>query len=218
MQPIVFFDLDGTILHGLSSENRFILHLLKNRRLGIKQISSAFLYLFKWAPRFKQYIFVKNKAYLTDLSVQNIEALAKKYVQTKLAKLIRPALVAKIKMHQAKGDHVILLTGSPDFLANELAKYLNISEIHATVLAKHGDIFTNLPPLQHPYAEEKLLLAKNICQQHNCELSQCYAYGNSIHDFILLKNVGHPVAVTPDRKLRKKATELNWEIINTKQL
>jgi len=214
MRKIVLFDLDGTILDGLSAENRFILHLLKNGHIGIKQWIDSFIYFFKWMPTFKKYIFVKNKAYLAGASVQQIEEMGKTFVQHHLLKHIRPLLVEKIEMHRKNGDHIILLTGAPDFLADIFAKHLNIEEVHASHFSKKDGEFTLLPPLQHPYADEKLSIAKNICKKNNAELSECIAYGNSIHDFSLLSHVGHPIAVTPDRRLRKKATKLNWDIID----
>lgn len=213
MTKLVFFDLDGTILDGISSENAFFFHLLLNGYIGLKQFLVTTYYLIKWLPKFKLHVFIKNKAYLCGLSTQEIDALAKKFVKEKLLQNIRPALRARIEEHRAAGDHLVLLTGSLEFLAREFAKDLKIEEICATNCVRHFGRFTHFLPSQHPYAIDKLRLANQLCKKYNVELSECVAYGNSINDRFILKAVGKAIAVTPHRSLRKIAKKEGWEII-----
>ena len=42
------------------------------------------------------------------------------------------------------------------------------------------------------------------------ELSQCSAYSDSVSDAPLLRLVGHPYAVNPDRALREMAEREGW--------
>ncbi len=215
MARLVLFDLDGTILGGISSENAFFFHLLLNGYIGIKQFLIASYCCLKWLPRFKWHVFIKNKSYLYGLSTEETTALAKKFVQEKLLKNIRPELRARIEEHRKAGDHLILLTGSLECLANEFARDLNIPEVCATRCVHKLGQFTDLLPLQHPYAREKLKIAKELCEKYNTELKHCIAYGNSTNDRFLLKAVGKAIAVTPHRYLRKLAKKEGWEIIDT---
>jgi HAD superfamily hydrolase (TIGR01490 family) len=216
MKKIVFFDLDGTILSGISSENAFFLHLLKHGYLGIKQFLSAFLFILKWLPKYKLKVFIKNKAYLTGLKVDQISALGKKFVIQKLQDKIRPALEKRILMHQKAGDLIVLLTGTHEFLANIFAQYLNIDQVEATKCTCCHNRFTNLPPEKHPFSTEKLRIAEKLCQTNHILLKNCCAYGNSINDAALLKQVGQPIAVHPDWRLQKIAKKQGWEILETK--
>lgn len=44
------------------------------------------------------------------------------------------------------------------------------------------------------------------------DLAHSYAYSDSATDIPMLEAVGHPVAVNPDRALRKHAVDMGWEI------
>ena len=44
------------------------------------------------------------------------------------------------------------------------------------------------------------------------DLSSSYAYSDSITDLPMLEAVGHPVAVNPDRDLRRIAAERGWHV------
>lgn|GEM_PF-914687 len=228
MNKLVFFDLDGTIINNPSSENRFIYFLMKNGHLGLKQIWECLVFLCKWSRYFKCEVLVKNKAYLTNLSVSDVVALAAQFTHQNLLPCIRPALRQCIDEHHRVGDFVVLLTGSPDFIADIFAKHLAIDELQAARFAHYHNcgnsvdassnvataLFSNEPPLQHPYAAEKLKIAIDVCAKHRVNIADTIAYGNSIHDYALLNACGIPIAVTPDCSLRKIALSKGWKIIN----
>ena len=218
MKKLVFFDLDGTILNGISSENAFFLHLLLHGYIGIKQLIYSVIFLFKWFPKYKFHVFIKNKAYLTGLPVDQINQLGKNFVIQKLLHKIRPELKNRILTHQNIGDITILLTGSHDFLAKVFTKFLRLDRTEATICIDQNNLFTHLPPKQHPFSSEKLHIAQKLCDLYNVSMKDCIAYGNSINDSILLNQVGHPVAVTPDRRLYKIAKKRGWEIIPSSQI
>ena len=67
---------------------------------------------------------------------------------------------------------------------------------------------------QKTFAEDKLKIAQKLCEQHGADIKQAFAYGNSYNDRMILDAVGHPVAVTPDRRLRKLAWRKGWKIID----
>lgn len=214
MTKIVFFDLDGTLLDNPSSEIQFFLFLLKNRHFGWKQFLDSCIFTFRWLWQFKHEIFIKNKAYFSGLSVIKISQLADQYTSSKLLPNIRPRIKKLLDIHLQRQDIVILLTGSPKFIANVIAMKLQVNELYATELHVDTDHFTKDPLLQHPYAQEKLKIAQAVCAKYKMTMSDATAYANSIHDYALLSNCGEAVAVTPDRKLRHLALANNWQVID----
>lgn len=214
MKKIVFFDLDGTLTDNPSSEKLFFSWLLFHGYIGLRQIFATLLFFIKWLPKFKQQVFVKNKGYLYNLSVEKVAALGREFATNKLLPRVRARMQKILNQHLAAGDLVILLTGSPDFIAEVFAEYLEIPKVYAMQYATQDGRFANLPPLQHPYAHGKLELIKRICTEYKFDIKNTVAYANSIHDFALLQAVGVPIAVTPDRKLRKIATAQGWEILS----
>src|SRR5688572_3601479 len=118
---LVLVDLDGTLLKG-GSEARFILHLLLSRRIGAAAVVRSLIFALRHANRFGRHVWKKNKAYLTGLPAAEVEALARAFASERLSPLLRGSLRERIAGHHAAGDHVILLTGSPDFLARPVAE------------------------------------------------------------------------------------------------
>ena len=51
-----------------------------------------------------------------------------------------------------------------------------------------------------------------LAEAEGFDLSRCYAYSDSFNDMPMLTMVGHPVAINPDSKLRKYASENGWNI------
>ncbi len=45
------------------------------------------------------------------------------------------------------------------------------------------------------------------------DLAESYAYGDSYSDREFLESVGHPVAVNPDRALRRLAASQDWQVL-----
>lgn len=216
MAKLVIFDLDGTIIPNPSSEKLFLFWLIAHRYIGIKQIWQAAIYTFKWLLKFKDEIFVRNKAYLYDLPVDKITAAARSFATQKLLPKIRAAMREKIAEHHAAGDIVILLTGTLTPIAQVFAEHLHFDEYYSNQCVAQNNRFTNLPPTQQPYREEKLTITQKICVKHQTSINDLITYANSIHDVHLLEAAGTPITVTPDKKLRKIALQKKWEIIDCK--
>jgi len=210
---LAFFDLDGTIIGSPSTERSFLSYLVFHNILGIKQYFHTFIFLLRWAYKYKQYVFLKDKAYLTGLSVSKINALAKKITHEELLPRIRPCVKARIEAHHRAKERTILLTGSHDFIAKIFAEHLGMDEVYATKCHTENGHFTSEPPLAHPFRQEKLTIAQAVAASHGVSLEDCTAYGNSRNDAILLGAVGHKVAVSPDIKLRRLALSKGWEVL-----
>ena len=65
----------------------------------------------------------------------------------------------------------------------------------------------------HPLGAEKLRIAKQMCREHNTDLTNSTAYANAGSDLNLLAAVSQPVAVHPDRRLRQIARQNGWKIL-----
>lgn len=216
MTKLVIFDLDGTIIPNPSSEKLFLFWLIVHRYIGIKQIWQAALFIFKWFFHFKDEIFVRNKAYLYDLPVDKITTAARSFTTQKLLPKIRAEMRQKIEKHHAAADIVILLTGTLEPIAQIFAEHLKFDEYYSNQCVIRDNRFTNSPPTQQPYREEKLTITQKICAKHKIAINTITTYANSIHDLHLLEAVGAPITVTPDKKLRRIARERGWEIMECK--
>jgi phosphoserine phosphatase len=60
------------------------------------------------------------------------------------------------------------------------------------------------------YGKGKVVWAERFASQFDVDLASSYCYTDSISDLPLLERVAHPVAVNPDRKLKRLARQRGW--------
>jgi hypothetical protein len=65
----------------------------------------------------------------------------------------------------------------------------------------------------YAYAENKASAVLDLAQRYGYELSDSYAYSDSVTDIPMLSKVGHPFVVNPDRALRREAGHRNWPVL-----
>ncbi len=210
---LVLIDVDGTLLSGPSSEFQFIQYLVRHRVLGLRQHRALLWFSIRRMPQFKRHVWKKNKAYLTGLETGHVHELAERFIQQHLIKQLRPVMKERINRHLQNGDTLALLTGTPDFIAEPLARRLNIEHWIATRCVQCDGRYISDLPLEHPFAEGKILAAERFCHSMGFKLSECIAYADSIHDRLLLGRVAMPIAVEPGRKLQRVAQRNGWEIL-----
>src|SRR5690606_37098999 len=59
-------------------------------------------------------------------------------------------------------------------------------------------------------AKARAVLA--LAEEEGIDLASSFAYGDSMHDVPILSTVGHPVAINPDRRLRRHAQRVGWPV------
>ncbi|HXC61804.1 MAG TPA: HAD-IB family hydrolase, partial [Nitrospiria bacterium] len=74
------FDLDNTIILGKSVERRFFYRLLREQRIGFREIARMIGFLIRNLPRFSPMLLHTHKLYLAGKSVSEMERLAAQYV------------------------------------------------------------------------------------------------------------------------------------------
>lgn len=210
---LAIFDIDGTLLTGRSSERRFFsfLRRLKRVRLSRWLLFASFL-LSQWI-RFGIHVGKKNKAYLNDFSVAEVEKLASQFVRKELIQCLNLKALQRLQWHLAEGHRVILMSGTLQPIADALAGELGVADVIATQCSTRNGCYTSSAPWRHPFGQEKLALATTFAAATGSELRLAYAYGDSCKDRYLLRAVGYPVCVCPDRRLKRLSLRLGWEIL-----
>jgi len=111
----------------------------------------------------------------------------------------------------------VLVTGALDFVMQPLAEFMRADDLLAIQLVERDGIFTgelSSPPIAD---EHKAALIREYAQRYGIDLTRSFAYGNSLGDAPMLECVGHPVAVNPDKRLRRSATERGWRVVEWKR-
>ena len=210
---LALFDIDGTLLKEPSSEKRFMLWLFLKGRIGPIRLLAYAAFSLRYLPRYGLEVFSKNKSLLWRRTVRGTEALAREWARGGLGKALSGPCLERLRAHQQQGDVVVLLSGTPNFLADAIAEQLGVSEVAATLCAERAGRYLFAPPKLHRVAQEKLGSAKELCARFGASLADASAYGNSGSDLPLLEACGNPVAVNPDPVLAAAALDRGWERI-----
>lgn len=211
-----FFDVDGTIV------STTIVHYYVRFR---SRLLPAFLrpFWFAWFALKVVYYFFLDKVSRTrfnrvfyrnyrGLKAESVKQLAHELFRTYVRSKLFPAALDRIREHQNRGDLIVLVTGSLDFIIQPLADYLQADHALTVQLEEaHGKFTGELttPPLGEA---EKARAVKDFAAQHGIDLTASYAYGDSRADLPMLQCVGVPIVINPSKALRQVATESGWEI------
>lgn len=118
-----------------------------------------------------------------------------------------------IERHRSAGRRIVLVTGSIDFIVAPLAEEVGADDVLAPVLVEAGGRFTGDlggPPIGE---EEKARRIREFAACDGIDLSESYAYGDSIADLPMLEAVGHPAVVNPDKALAAVAAARGWPVL-----
>ena len=208
MRSGAIFDLDGTIIDN-SSERVFLKYLLEGGELPLGNLSQWLLDFIRTRDLRQA---KANKVYLKGLDYRHICNLAQICFTERLVEQISPKVFDLIEFHRDEGRAIVILSGSLELLVRSFHEHLKTDiMIGYTLEVVDGEITGRCVGL-NPYGENKAKLVQELVETHNFDLSESYAYGNHHSDAHKLKQVGHPVAVNPDRKLREIAVVNHWQI------
>ena len=210
---LVLFDIDGTLVPGSSSEARFARYLWDRGALGPRQLLAFVWFCVRYFPRYGRHVMQKNKAYLSGRDKAEIAALARDFVAERLMPALYAPAVERLRDHQAAGDRVALLSGTPQFIADALADALDVEYSHASLCASRAARYTSAPPIRHPYGPTKIDAAQALAEQTGLPLAGAVAFGDSITDAHLFRVVEEAVAVQPDKRLSEEAQGAGWEVL-----
>src|SRR5207302_4743127 len=79
-------------------------------------------------------------------------------------------------------------------------------------------VYTGRPTGLFIYGEGKARAIEELAEREGIDLSASYAYSDSASDLPMLRLVGHPVVVNPDRELLRVARREGWEVLRCDRL
>ena len=211
-----FFDVDGTIVSTTIVHYyvQFCSHLLPTflRPFWLAWFALKVVYYFfldKVSRTRFNLVFYRN---YRGLNAESVKQLAGEQFETYVRPKLFPAAVDCIREHQNRGDLIVLVTGSLDFIIQPLANYLEADTALTVELEEaHGKFTGELTTL--PLSEEEKVHAiQTVVERYNVNLAASYAYGDSRADLPMLECVGNPIVVNPSKGLRQVAIESGWEI------
>jgi HAD superfamily hydrolase (TIGR01490 family) len=132
---------------------------------------------------------------------------------------VYPRMLALAYEHQDAGRSVYIFTAASQELAEMLAHVLTFDGgIGSQFSAVEDGVYTGEPTGLFIYGADKARAIKRLADREGIDLSASYAYSDSASDLPMLRAVGHPVAVNPDKELLAEARENGWHVLRFERL
>lgn len=215
-QIAAFFDIDGTIFR----DSLMIAHFRKMREYRVideyawgKNISFSEERWHKRRVDYDDFLDDISNAYvegLKGISYDDIMFTARHTIRNRADEVYR-FTKERILRHREQGHLVIFISGSPDFLVRQMAHIWKADIYMGSKYIFEDGVFTGeIVPMWDSVS--KLKAITKLVQEHNIDLEQSYAYGDTNGDFTMLQSVGYPFAINPAKELLeniRKDTELS---------
>ena len=210
-----FFDLDRTIIR-VNSGEILVRQAYKNGLMSkmdiIKGFYFTFLYKLELMPT--EQIIKGMARWMAGLSEAAVITLSEEIFQTYLIDAIRPEIVDTIQFHKERNGEVVILSASMPYICSQFEAQLNLGNSICSQLEVVKGKFTGRPVGRFCFGNEKVFRLTSFCEKRGYRLQDAYYYADSISDYEALNVIGHPVCVSPDKKLTRAARQKGWTIYN----
>jgi HAD superfamily hydrolase (TIGR01490 family) len=211
-----FFDLDKTVISRSStlalSRPLYRAGLVSRGQL-LRGAYAQLVYLLVGADEGKM---ERLKEGMLQLTKGWDRAQVERVVEDVLLEVIDPYVYAEaldlMELHRTEGRRIYIVSSSPEEVVRPLARHFGVTGVIATRAAIGPDGKYTGELEYYAYGEEKAAAVRAVAERSGIDLTGSFAYTDSITDLPLLSAVGNPVAVNPDRELRKAAEERGWPI------
>ena len=222
-EAAAFFDVDNTLIQG-SSLILLAQGLFKKRFITLSELAPALRKQIRYRVsgsenaddiaegREQALAIVKGK------SVEELKQACREIVDNRMLEKSYADTIELASMHLAAGQQVWLVSATPVQIGQALAETLGFTGALGTVAEEEDGKFTGrlVGDILHGPGKKHAVAALAALQQ--LDLSKCTAYSDSVNDLPMLNMVGSPVAVNPDRALRKHAKAQGWAVRDYRSL
>jgi len=216
-QRAAFFDVDNTVMQGAS-----IFHLARglHRRkffttrdiLGAAYKQAYFRVVGVEDPEHVAEARASALGFIAGHTVAELEELGEEIFDEAMAHRIWPGTRALAQLHLDQGQRVWLVTAAPIEIASIIARRLGLTGAMGTV-AEHVDgVYTGQLVGEMLHGPAKGAAVRALAEREGLDLALCAAYSDSSNDLPMLKLVGDPCAINPDKRLRAHARAEGWRI------
>jgi HAD superfamily hydrolase (TIGR01490 family) len=143
-------------------------------------------------------------------------AAVREIIAAALADLIDPLVYNEaatlIEEHHAAGRSVVIVSSSGEEVVEPIGALLGADHVVATRMVVAAGKYTGDLDF-YAFGPFKAAAMRELAESEGWDLADCFAYTDSHTDLPMLEAVGHPVAVNPDRALRREAAARGWPAV-----
>jgi len=212
---LAIFDLDNTLLRGDSDYlwGMYLIdkgavdqesHRRENERFYQEYLNGqmdimAFL-RFQLAP-------------LARIPMPELMQMREDYIENYIKPIITPQALDLVDKHRLRGDVLLIITATNDFVTRPIADLFGIDELIATNAELKNNQYTGAVSGTPSYQEGKILRLREWIKKTDYDMQGSWFYSDSHNDLPLLQEVDHPVVVNPDHELAEHARHAGWQVL-----
>jgi HAD superfamily hydrolase (TIGR01490 family) len=212
LSAAAFFDLDRTLLRrssALALAPAFRKHGIISRRMMVEAAAWQLLFMLRGAShqavrRAAEDALVLLRGHTPD----DMRELVAESMETVLRPLVYAQSLDLVERHRKRGEPVYVVSATLQEIVQAIADDLGFDGALGTVCEVVDGQYTGRA-IRALHAENKAACLRDL--DHDLEAST--AYSDSHTDLPFLEAVGHPVAVNPDRALRRVAADRGWPVL-----
>ena len=191
-----FFDIDGTIAReSLMIEHfkRLIKYEILDESVWVNDVKQLYMEYVNRYGAYDAYIEALSEKYRSDLKGFDIN-YNKFIAEQSIKKVFERVYVFsrnQLEFHKANGHLIFFVSGSPDFLVEEMAKKYDVTEYRATKYLYDNN-------------GGKDKVCNELIEKYNIDTEKSYAYGDTTGDLSMLRRFGNAYTINPSKRLLEK--------------
>lgn len=204
-----FFDIDGTIAReSLMIEHfkRLIKYEILDESVWVNDVKQLYMEYVNRYGAYDAYIEALSEKYRSDLKGFDIN-YNKFIAEQSIKKVFERVYVFsrnELEFHKANGHLIFFVSGSPDFLVEEMASKYDVTEFRATkyLYDENGKFTGEIDPMWHSEGKDKV--CNELIEKYNIDIEKSYAYGDTTGDLSMLRRFGNAYTINPSKRLLEK--------------
>jgi len=203
---VAFFDIDGTLFRNslmIEHFQKLMNYEVIDPAIWYTKVKKVYL---EWERRFgdfEQYLEILAEVYLEELKGVDksyIEFIASHVIESN-GDMVYKYSRDQIEWHKSQGHKVFFVSGSPDFLVSKMAEKYEVTEYRGTLYKVDNENKFTGEIVRMWDSESKQKVINELITKYNVDLDNSYAYGDTTGDLSMLRMIGNPVAINPNKNL-----------------
>ena len=149
---------------------------------------------------------------LRGFSPEQMRELVAEALEPVLRPLVYEEPLRLVERHRERGEPTYIVSAALQEVVEAMATDLGFDGALGTVCEVEDGVYTGRG-VRSLHGEHKALAVRELAGERGYDLAESTAYSDSHTDLPFLEAVGHPIAVNPDRALRRVAAARDWPVL-----
>ena len=211
-----FFDLDRTLLRRSSTlalAPQFRRHGVITRAQVAKAAFWQLLFMTRGTSRERvRSASEEGLMLLRGFTPEQMRRLVADALEPVLRPLVYDEPLRLVQRHRERGEPSYIVSAALQEIVDALADDLGFDGALGTVCEVEDGAYTGRG-IRSLHGENKAIAVRELAEAKHIDLAASTAYSDSHTDLPFLEVVGKPVAVNPDRELRRVAASRGWPVL-----